>query len=128
MKALVIPASINENMRLIDIGKDPLRTFYKAIGCRLIDVITLTYLNRGHYLALDAVVDDEGLLNYSPINERFILAYKTQRICSPLFGTVIIVITDEATGEVIDFEFETVKNILIDRFEFLPDFFKGIKP
>lgn len=128
MKALVIPASINENMRLINIGKDPLRTFYKAIGCRLIDVITLTYLNRGHYLALDAVVDDEGLLNDSPINERFILAYKARRICSPIFGTVVIVMTDEASGETVDLEFETVKNILINKFEFLPAFFKDLKP
>ena len=117
MKALVIPTSIDEDMRIIELGKEQLQTYYKVIGCRLIDIVTLGYDDKGY--AIDAVIDDEGLLNHSPINERFILAYFAQLICSPLFGTVVIVMTNENTGNTTKLNYRKVKDFLIKNFGFI---------
>ena len=128
MKALVIPVSSDEKMYLIDIGKDALRTYYKTIGCRVIDIVTLGYANKGiaidaviddEGIAIDAVIDDEGLLNHSPVNERFLLAYFAQLISCPLFGIVIVVMTDENTGETTELNMARVKDTLINNFGFV---------
>lgn len=117
MKALVIPVSSDEKMYLIDIGKDALRTYYKTIGCRVIDIVTLGYGNKG--IAIDAVIDDEGLLNHSPVNERFFLSYLFGRCRIPLFGVVIVVMTDENTGETTELNMARVKGTLINNFGFV---------
>lgn len=117
MKGLVIPTSFDDKPYIIELGKDSLQTYYKTIGCRVIDIVTLGYDKTG--LAIDAVIDDEGLLNHSPVNERFFFAYLAQLICSPLFGTVVIVMTNENTGNTTKLNLAKVKNLLVSNFGFM---------
>ena len=114
MKGLVIPTSLDDELHIIELGESSLQTFYKTIGCRCIDFVTLGYADEN--LAIDAVIDDEGLINGSPINQWFIVSYLERVICAPLFGTIIIVITDESTGDIAELDLVKVKNLLIDDF------------
>lgn len=117
MKALVIPTSIDEKLRLIDIGKHPLCTFYREIDCNVIDYVTLDTDTNG--ISIDAVVDDEGMLNGSRVNQRFFISYLERLIPQPLFGTIIVVMTNEETGETTKFDLARVKDTLVRNFGFM---------
>lgn len=117
MKGLVIPASASEDMKIINLDKHQLQTYYTVIGCRVIDIVTLGYNAKGH--AIDAVIDDEGLLNQTPVNDRFVFAYLIKRITAPLFGNIIVVMTDEETGETTKFDYTSIKDCLIKNYCFV---------
>lgn len=122
MKALVIPTSLASRLRIVELGKDQLQSFYKIIGCRVIDYVNLGYTPKG--LAVDAVVDDEALLQEHPItNQRFCFAYFRQRMQYLLFGTVVVVLSNEDTGKTAKFNLDAVRDLLVLQYGFNPNDF-----
>lgn len=121
MKALVIPTSVASSMKIVELGENQLQSFYKIIGCRVIDYLTLG--SKGS-LAIDAVIDDEALLQQCPVaNQRFCIAYCEGLMHCPIFGTVVIVMTNENTGETTELNLQKVKQLLTSQYGFSPNDF-----
>lgn len=116
MKAIVIPIFLNQQPYLIEVPLNKeLKTYYDTIGCRLIDVVTL-YSN--DHIAIDCIVDDEGVINGSMPNRYWLRSYVNEKSLIPLFGVTIITMTDLDTGETIDLDLKKAKDVLIRAYGF----------
>lgn len=115
MKAILVPTSLDEKISLIEFKKsNELDAYYKAIGCHSLDFVCL--YNNGEY-SIDCIVDDEGLLNGSPINEFWEIPRCLKVLSYSLAGKVIICMTDRRSGDSIDLDdldVEIVKRFLVD--------------
>ena len=109
MKAIVVPTSLNEKLSVIELGDHELDTYYKYIGCDCVDFVAI-YAD--HNVSIDVIVDDEGLLNGSPINEYWKRACEKGQANYPLAGKTIITMTDRRSGDTCELDLELVKNIL----------------
>lgn len=70
MKAILIKTDFEDIPSFIEFNSDnELNTYHKYIGCIFTDTTTLWY--DGERYSIDCVVDDEGMLNSSKMNERF---------------------------------------------------------
>lgn len=116
MQALVVPISLNEKPYLIDLGCSELDTYHKVIGCNCIDTCVLAKI--GHRYTIDAVVDDRGLLDGKPMNQRFERACNQRYCYFSLAGTVVIVMTDRITGETVSMNMDSVRNTLVNWYGF----------
>ena len=113
MKAILIKTDFEDIPSFIEFNSDnELNTYHKYIGCTFTDTTTLWY--DGERYSIDCVVDDEGMLNSSKMNERFWWAHRKGYINYNLFGNVIIVMTDRFTGETVDLDTNFVIKILCD--------------
>lgn len=116
MKAIVIPIFLNQQPYLIEVPLNKeLKTYYDTIGCRLIDVVTL-YSN--DHVAIDCIVDDEGVINGSMPNRYWLRSYVNEKSLIPLFGVTIVTMTDLDTGETIDLNLKKAKDVLIRTYGF----------
>ena len=110
MKAIVVPIYLTERPYMIDVHPmNELATYYKTINCRLIDVVTI-YNNE--HIAIDCIVDDEGLINYQELNHYWLRAYLYDKCNLPLFGITIITMTNLDTGDTIDLDLNKAKDVL----------------
>lgn len=121
MKAIVVPVSLQEKLKLIDLGESELDTYYKYIGCDCIDIVSL--YGDGRY-TVDCIVDDNGLLNDSPINEYWTRAYHCGRANYELAGITVICMTDRNTGDTCELNMDYVKSILKDIYAFTDEDFQ----
>ena len=117
MKAIVIPTSLNEKPFVIDLGYNELRSYYKHIGCDCIDFVTL-YYDYASKRAIECVVDDEGLLNGSPINEYWKRACNEGHANYPLAGKTVITMTDRQSGDTCELDIDFTKTVLHDLYAF----------
>lgn len=109
IKAVVIPTSLKDKPYIVTINA--YTDYYKHIGCRSFDVVTLDDNGK---IAVDCYVDDEGLINSSPVNEYFLRAYRRGIANQPLFGIGVVNITDLDSGESIDLDINAVTRVLMD--------------
>lgn len=109
MRALVIPVSEKDKPYFVTIDDQELKTYYKEIGCSCIDFCALGY--NGRYV-LEAAVDDCGLLNGSPLNERFDRVYRNGDANSTLAGVAVISMSDLLTGDTVDLDEDFVISVL----------------
>jgi hypothetical protein len=58
-------------------------------------------------------VDDEGMINGSPVNEYWLRAYQLGIVNNPLFGICVITMTDTNTGDSTETDLNLVKEVLI---------------
>lgn len=121
MKAIVVPVSLQEKLKLIDLGSNELNAFYRHIGCDCIDIVSL--YGDGRY-TIDCIVDDNGLLNDSPINEYWTRAYHHGRANYELAGITVICMTDRNTGDTCELNMDYVKSILKDIYAFTDEDFQ----
>lgn len=116
MKALMIPVPHNNKPCTIDLDeRNELETYYKEIGCDCIDTCCLW---RNNQVSIDAVVSDCGAIDGTKVNERFYMAYMDNRCFYPLYGIVIVVMTDCETGETIELDIPLVTKILTKYYGF----------
>ena len=115
MRGIVIPTLLGSKPFVIDLGPNQLQTFYKVIDCRCIDIVEL---DEDNAIAIDCVIDDEGLLASKPINQYWGRSYLFGCCDMPLFGITVITMTDLSTGETIDINLSKVRRILVEKFGF----------
>ena len=115
MKALMIPVPHNNEPVVIELGDNELQTYHKEIGCDCIDVC---HLWRNGKVSIDAVVSDCGAIDGTKVNERFYMAYRDHRCNYPLYGIVIIVMTDRDSGDTVELNMDLVKMVLVDYYGF----------
>lgn len=120
MKAIVVPISLQDKLKLIDLGESELDTYYKYIGCDCIDVVTLYGDGK---CTIDCIVDDVGLLNNSPINEYWVRAHRQGQANYELAGISVISMTDRRSGDTCELNIEFVKGILKKLYAFTDDDF-----
>ena len=108
-KAVVIPVSLNEYPYVTQLSENHLESFYKIIGCTCIDLVCLD--ERDDDTSIDMYVDDEGLLNQSPMNAYFMRAYKNGLCNAPLAGIGVVTKTD-SEGETVDVDLEDLRSLL----------------
>ena len=116
MKGIVIPTSLNEKPYLVEFSyNNENDVYHKEIGCDYIDMLSLG--RHGRYCVY-AVVDDSGMINGSPVNERFLQANMRGWCAYPLYGKVIITSTDLMSGETIELRLNDVITTLINSLGF----------
>lgn len=108
-QAVVIPVSLKDKLYVTTI-KDHYTAYYPIIGCRCFDVVELW--ERDHK-SVDCYVDDEGMINGSPVNEYWLRAYQLGIVNNPLFGICVITMTDTNTGDSTETDLNLVKEVLI---------------
>ena len=106
--AVVIPTSLKDKPYATMI-EDHYTAYYPIIGCRCFDVVELDEANGK---SVDCYVDDEGMINKSPINEYWLRAYKNGITNNPLFGVCVITMTDLETGDSTETDLNLVKEVL----------------
>lgn len=123
MKALMIPVPHNNKPVVIELGDNELQTYHKEIGC---DCIDICHLWRNSEVFIDAVVSDCGAIDGTKVNERFYMAYR-DRLCNyPLYGIVIITMTDIKSGDTLDLDLNLVKKVLMSYYGFSDEDFWNI--
>ena len=115
MKVIVIPTSLSDKPYLAEVEGYHLRTWYSIIGCRCIDVVEIQYSDKD---SIDCIVDDEGMINGSPVNQYWARAYKKGFCYNPLFGITLITMTNTDNGETIDLDIPRIKEELINHYGF----------
>jgi hypothetical protein len=124
MKAIVIPVFSNQQPYLIEVPlNEELKTYYDTIGCRLIDVVML-YSNDN--IAIDCIVDDEGVISGGMLNRYWLRSYMNGDSNIPLFGITIITMTDLDTGATIDLDLKKAKDVLIHMYGFTDEELENI--
>ena len=108
IKAVVIPTSLNDKPYVTTI-KDDYKAYYPIIGCRAFDVVEL---DEEQGKSVDCFVDDEGMINGSPVNEYWLRAYHLGLVYNPLFGIGVITMTDRNTGDSTETDLTMVKKTL----------------
>lgn len=108
-KAVVIPTSFLEVPYVTMLSRNHLESFHKIIGCSCIDLVRLD--EKDDYSAIDMIVDDEGLINQSPINAYFYRAYNKGLCDAPIAGIGVITKTD-SEGETVDVDIEDLISLL----------------
>lgn len=109
VKAVVIPVSFNDKPFLVELlDNNHLASLYKYIGCSCIDVV---YLAEYDDHSVDMFVDDEGLLNESPLNQYFLRAYRNGLCVSPLAGVGVVTRSNDE-GETVDIDLQETKTVL----------------
>lgn len=112
MKAVVIPVSLNDKPYVKEIPCDHLNFYYSVIGCQCIDLVTL-FENEEEEYSIDMYVDDEGLLNESPMNQYFLRAYQQGLCNAPLAGIGVVTKTN-SEGYTVDADILEIKSVLKD--------------
>lgn len=113
MKAVVIPTSLNNKPYLIELGNNENEVFHRVIGCNCIDSICLS--NDGRY-SIECILDDEGLVKHTPLNQYWNLVCLYNKYNYKLAGTLIICMSDRLTGEIVELNLTKVKSFLINTF------------
>ena len=108
IKAVVIPTSLQDKPYVTTI-KDDYKSYYPIIGCRAFDVVELDECNGK---SVDCYVDDEGMINGTPINEYWLRAYQLGLVYNPLFGIGVITMSDLETGDSTETDLTLVKQTL----------------
>ena len=93
VKAIVIPTSLEDKPYLTTIRD--YKDYYSAIGCDTFDCFSL-YIEAN--LSVDCYIDDNGL-GIAPVNMYFMKPYRAGVTSCPIFGRVVINVTDIDTGE-----------------------------
>lgn len=105
---VVIPTSIHDKVRIVRM-RDSYKAYYPVIGCERFDVVEL---DEADGKSVDCYVDDEGMLNGSPVNEYWLRAYQNGLTRQPLFGICVVSMTDLESGESTKTDLSTVKATL----------------
>lgn len=92
---VVIPTSIRNKVHTVRM-RDSYKAYYPVIGCEHLDVVEL---DEADGKSVDCYVDDDGMLNGSPVNEYWLRAYQKGLVRQPLFGVCVISMTDLESGE-----------------------------
>lgn len=82
------------------IGKD-LNSYYKAIGCRLIDIQSRKVGKKWY----DFIIDDEGLFSEAPVPTAF------NEDGTPFVGTILVAGAADDEGELTDLTDDDVQNL-----------------
>lgn len=115
MKAIIVPTSLSESLSVIDLGDRELDSFYKHIGCDCIDYVAIYADDK---VSIDVIVDDEGLLNGSPINEYWKRACENGQANYPLAGRTVITMTDRVSGDTCDLDIPLITHVLYTLYAF----------
>lgn len=108
IEAVVIPVSLKDKPYVVSI-EDKYQSYLPLIGCRCFDVVELYSDDK---VSVDCYVDDEGLINGSPVSVYWFRAYKEGLIHSPLFGVSVITMTNMETGETTETDLSLIKKTL----------------
>ena len=105
-KAIVVPVSLENKPYLTTIND--YKDYYPVMGCRLFDVISLYEENS---LSVDCYVDDEGA-GVAEVNQYFLKPYLSGITAYPIYGTVVINLTDTRSGESAELDLCLVRKAL----------------
>lgn len=105
---VVIPTSLGDKVHTVRM-RNNYKAYYPVIGCQCFDVVEL---DEHDGKSVDCYVDDEGMINGSPVNEYWLRAYQLGLMRSPLFGTCVVSMTDLSSGESTATDLKAVKATL----------------
>lgn len=113
IRTLCIPTSLEETPYIVTLNK--YGDFSDKIGCRALDVVCLW--DDGE-TSVDCFLDDEGMINNSPVNNYWLRSYLRGFTIQPFYGKALISMTNLDTGESIDIDPVFVSKILKENFGF----------